>query len=271
MVRSERRLGNRMSEKRENNPVLENLYSRKSVRVYEDREIEPERRRRILEAALQAPSPANMSLYTIIEITDRTLKEQLSLNCDGQTFIKDAPLVLLFAADFKKWYDLFEAKVPGSRRPGAGDLMLAWEDTYIAAQNAVTAAWSMGIGSCYIGHIIQHYEENRKLLHLPDYVLPACLLVFGYPTAQQSERRKPDRFEVEDMICRNTYEEKRPEEFSERLKRRQGKDETSYETWIRRFCQVKWNAPFREEMDRSVKKMLESWLGGKGADVDNSI
>lgn len=248
------------------NPVLENLFSRKSVRVYEKREIEPEKRQIILQAALQAPSPANMSLYTIIEVTDAHLREQLVQNCDGQTFIKDAPMVLMFTADFKKWHDLFENKVPGSRRPGAGDLMLAWEDTYIAAQNAVTAAWSLGIGSCYIGHITQHYEANRELFCLPDYVLPVCMVVFGYPTEQQIERSKPERFEAEDMICRNYYQEKTAEEFSDMLKRRQGRDDESYERWIRRFCQVKWNAPFREEMDRSVGKMLESWIKDGGTE-----
>ena len=69
--------------------------------------------------------------------------------------------------------------------------MLAVTDTAIAAQNAVTAAWSLGIGSCYIGDILEQVETHRTLLRLPEYVVPAALLVFGYPTQQQQEREKP--------------------------------------------------------------------------------
>lgn len=69
------------------------------------------------------------------------------------------------------------------RHPSAGDLMLAVEDSSLAAQNAVTAAWSLGIGSCYIGDIMEHCELHRELFQLPPYVFPAVMLVLGYPTA----------------------------------------------------------------------------------------
>lgn len=242
------------------NVALEQLFARKSIRVYEKRPVEERERRLILQAALQAPTAANMQLYTIIEVSDPGIRSQLAELCEGQTFIKDAPMALLFTADVKKWYDLFREKDPDCWRPGAGDLMLAWEDSYIAAQNAVTAAWALGIGSCYIGHIHQNYELLRELFRLPDYVLPAGLLLLGYPTEQQKERKKPERFCVEDMICQNAYEEKRPEEFSRMVRERRGQDAASYEGWIKRYGQVKWNAPFRKEMDRSVKQMIKSWL-----------
>lgn len=244
----------------EKNAVIEALSARKSVRVYEKRPIEESKRHLILQAALQAPTAANMQLYTIIEVVDPALREGLSELCERQTFIKDAPMALLFTADVKKWYDLFHDTDPGCWRPGAGDLILAWEDTYIAAQNVVTAAWALGIGSCYIGHIHQHYEKLRDLFKLPDYVLPAGLLLLGYPTKQQKEREKPRRFCLEDMICRDTYKVKEPEEFSRMVRERQGRDDASYETWIQRYCQVKWNASFRAEMDRSVRQMIKGWL-----------
>lgn len=60
------------------------------------------------------------------------------------------------------------------RKPDVGDLMLAVSDAVIAAQNAVVAAESFGIGSCYIGDIIENYEEQRRLLQLPEYVFPAA-------------------------------------------------------------------------------------------------
>ncbi len=83
--------------------------------------------------------------------------------------------------------------------------MLAVTDAVIAAQNAVVAAESLGIGSCYIGDIMEQYEEHREILQLPEYVFPSCMLVFGYPTPQQSMRPKPERCRLEDIVQENTY------------------------------------------------------------------
>ena len=86
-----------------------------------------------------------------------------------------------------------------------GDLMLAVTDTAIAAQNAVVAAQSLGIGSCYIGDIMENCEEQRRLLQLPGFVFPAAMLVFGWPTEQQKQRPKPERCEQKHIVHENIY------------------------------------------------------------------
>lgn len=78
--------------------------------------------------------------------------------------------------------------------------MLAVTDAAIAAQNAVVAAESFGIGSCYIGDIMENCDTQRSLLHLPDYVFPAVMLVFGWPTQQQKDRVKPQRCAMEHIV-----------------------------------------------------------------------
>ena len=83
--------------------------------------------------------------------------------------------------------------------------MLAVTDTAIAAQNAVVAAESFGIGSCYIGDIMENCDTQRSLLHLPDYVFPAVMLVFGWPTQQQKDRVKPQRCAMEHIVHENGY------------------------------------------------------------------
>ena len=70
--------------------------------------------------------------------------------------------------------------------------MLAVCDALIAAQNAVVAAESLGIGSCYIGDIMENAEVHQMTLQLPKYVFPVAMLVFGYPTDQQKKRKKPE-------------------------------------------------------------------------------
>ena len=58
------------------NDCRRQLRERKSVRAYEDRPVEPEVKRAILEAAIQAPTAGNMALYTILDITDPAKMEQ---------------------------------------------------------------------------------------------------------------------------------------------------------------------------------------------------
>ena len=131
----------------ETNPILQSLYARKSVRVFEEKAIPAGMKQAILEAAAQAPSAGCQQLYTILDITDPALKAALADSCDHQPFIAKAPLVLVFCADCRKWYDAYKEAGCTPRTPGVGDLMLAVTDTAIAAQNAVVAAESFGIGS----------------------------------------------------------------------------------------------------------------------------
>ena len=165
------------------NTILSALTARKSVRVFTDEAVTAEERAAILNAAFQAPTAGNQQLYTILDITDTALKATLADLCDHQPFIAKAPLVLVFLADCRRWLNAYHAAgMPDARKPGYGDLMLAMADTCIAAQNAVVAAESLGIGSCYIGDVIENAEPMREALRLPEYVVPACMLVFGRPT-----------------------------------------------------------------------------------------
>lgn len=194
-----------------------------------------------------------------MDITDPALRQRLSVTCDNQPFIVRAKLVLVFCADVRRWYDVFCRYQQDVRRPAAGDLFLAQQDTLIAAQNAVVAAQSMGIGSCYIGDILENYEIHRELLQLPDYVVPACMVVFGYPTQQQEDRPKPPRFRVEDIVHENGYQLEKTARMAQMLAQRGQMDEEALSGWVQRFCQRKWNSDFSREMSRSCEKMLEGW------------
>ena len=182
------------------NPTLKVINSRKSVRAYQDQAIPVEAKQKIIHAAMRAPTAGNLMLYTILDITDQAIKEKLSVTCDHQPFIARAPMVLIFLADYQRIYDYFNlCAVPEMcretghplRTPAEGDLFLACCDALIAAQNAVIAAASLGIGSCYIGDIMENYETHRELLDLPDYVFPVTMVCFGYPTEQQNREHQP--------------------------------------------------------------------------------
>ncbi len=239
------------------NEVMRQLYERKSVRAFDDREIPEEIKQQILEAATQAPTAGNQQLYTILDITDQDLKEHLVVTCDNQPFIAKAKMVLIFCADCQKWYDAFGAGECEPRKPGAGDLLLAVSDANIAAQNAVVAAESFGIGSCYIGDIMENCETHRELLNLPDYVFPAAMLVFGYPTEQQIQRTKPERADLKHIVHENGYRRMEPKELSQMFSKH-AKART-YEEWLKAFCERKYNSDFSREMTRSVEYYLQKF------------
>ena len=121
------------------NEIIKALYSRKSVRVFTDQPVSQKEKELILNAALQAPSAGCQLLYTILDITDQAKKERLSFLCDHQTFIANAPVVLIFCADCRKWLSFYREAGLIPRDPGPGDLFLSIEDALIAAQNTVTA------------------------------------------------------------------------------------------------------------------------------------
>lgn len=240
------------------NNTIQELIKRKSVRVFTGEPISKEKKELILTAATQAPTAGNQQLYTIIDVTDRKLKEKLAVTCDNQPFIAEADMVLVFVADCQKWYEGFKDAGAKPRNPGAGDLMLAVTDTAIAAQNAVVAAESLGIGSCYIGDIMENAEIHKEILHLPEYTFPAVMLVFGYPTKQQMLREKPERVEVSHVVHENAYRVMDAAERKEMWQQKAGV--MSYEEWMKKFCDRKYNSEFSKEMSRSVEVYLKSFV-----------
>ncbi len=238
------------------NESIQQLFERTSVRAFTGEPISEADERVILEAACQAPTAGNQQLYSIIVVRDQAEKEALSQSCDHQPFIAKAPLVLVFCADVRRWYQAFLAEDGVEpRQPGVGDALLAIIDATIAAQNAVVAAQSLGLGSCYIGDILENCEEQRDILGLPSYVMPACMLVIGHPTEQQIRRRKPTRFELETVVFENHYRVQEADEIRSALAHKQaGLRET-----LSQFCARKWNSGFSREMTRSVRAWLEGF------------
>ena len=238
------------------NDMIKCLTERKSIRSYTNQEISPDCKELILRAAMEAPTAGNQQLYTILDITSQGLKDRLAVTCDNQPFIAKGKMVLIFCADFQKWYQAFTLAGCSPRKPGPGDFLLAVEDAAIAAQNAVTAAESLGIGSCYIGDIMENYEVHKELLGLPEFVFPALMLVFGYPTAQQKEREKPKRAPLDFIVHENIYPHFSQEEIRQNIAEIKGED---FDSWMERFCKRKYQADFSLEMSRSVAAALKNF------------
>lgn len=235
------------------NEILDALDARKSVRVFTDEPVTAEERAAILNAAFQAPTAGNQQLYTILDITDAALRRTLADLCDHQPMIAAAPLCLVFLADCRRWPRAYRAAGATPRAPGPGDLMLAVADACIAAQNAVTAAESLGIGSCYIGDVLENCEAMRAALALPAHVVPAAMLIFGRPTPQQRERPKPRRFDEAAVVCENIYQDRTEAELRADFAARAADPGYDFDADLRAFCARKYDSDFSREMSRSAQ------------------
>ena len=232
------------------NDTMKVLLDRKSVRVFEDKEIAPEIKEAILAAAMRAPTAGNSMLYSIIDVTDQALKDRLAVTCDHQPFIAQAKMVLIFCADYHRWYRKFKlAGCENVSAPELSDLILATNDAVIAAHAACVAAESFGIGSCYIGDVIENFEIHQELMHLPPQVAPVSMLVFGYPTQQQKERAQPSRFAKSSIVFENQYRELTEDELVEMMPN----DRT------KAYYNRKYVSDFAKEMDRSMKVIFQNW------------
>jgi FMN reductase (NADPH)/FMN reductase [NAD(P)H] len=256
------------------NETLGVILNRKSTRRFLARAVPEEVKADVIGATLRAPTAGNLMLYSIIEVNDQAAKDVLAVSCDHQPFISRAPWVLLFLADYQRWLDYFEFCGTGDfahraglpvRKPAEGDLMLACCDALIAAQTAVIAAESCGLGSCYIGDIMENYETHRDLFKLPRYTFPICLLCLGYPTKAQKARPPTSRFDREFIVFENSYRRLGESEFKKTFEREQAhafKNSKELDGAVnvgQLVYRRKFTAGFTMEMNRSVKAILKQW------------
>lgn len=254
------------------NETIRQLHERKSVRAFTPEPVSVADERAVLEAACQAPTAGNEQLYSIIVVRDQAKKDALAASCDNQPFIAKAPLVLAFCADVRRWRRGFALAGADPREPGAGDFLLAVEDTMIAAQNAVVAAHSLDLGSCYIGDILENCEEQARILGCPRWVVPVSVLVIGHPAPAQLRRRKPGRFPLEGIVFENEYRDLPEDELRALLATKEGQTadaDRGIEEWLGAFCARKWNSGFCREMTRSARRILEAF--GPGEDAPQNL
>lgn len=257
------------------NPVLQVIAQRSSLRKFSPVPLTKEEEETILHAAMRAPTAANLMLYSILIVRDREIKKKLSVSCNQQPWIETAPFLLIFLADMQRLEDFYtHCKVAGKCKelglpytaPSEQNLLLASCDALFAAQNAVLAAESMGIGSCYIGHIMDHYEFHRELFALPPYVFPITMVALG--KAPKEFHRKPSRrrFGKKTIVHENSYHRMNDEELEETFQtfpytphnKFHAENNGQFHYLSRHSC-----SDCYEEGIRSVRSALKNWQQSK--------
>ncbi|RLI60588.1 MAG: nitroreductase [Promethearchaeia archaeon] len=256
------------------NQTIELINKRRSVRAWESKPITKEDLDTIIHAAMRAPTAGNQMLYSILQVDDQEKKEKLVKTCDNQPMIAKAPLVLIFLADMQRWYDFYASSNVKElckrrnityRTPKESDLMIASCDALIAAQNSVIAAESLGIGSCYVGDIMENIEIHREMFNLPKWVFPITMLCFGYPKSKNKNPKLTPRFDEKYIHFHDEYKRFQKDDFDDMFKKyneefeKMGNKPSGVENYGQRFYIYKTGSEFAQEMERSVKVVIKDW------------
>jgi len=254
----------------QNNQTLELIYNRRTIRAYNPKPLTQEEIKTIIHGAMRAPTAGNMMLYSIIQVSDQKMKDKLAITCDNQPHIAKAPLVLIFLADMQRWWDYF--KICKTKElcdeigvefetPQESDLLLACCDALIAAQNAVITAEALGIGSCYIGDIVENIEIHRKMFNLTRWVFPIIMVCFGYPKGDKENIPLTPRFPQKFIHFINEYKRLNQQQFTEMFKNVNRSDDIKHAKNLgQKFYFAKLAADFSKEMRRSVKVAINNWI-----------
>jgi nitroreductase len=186
------------------NPTIALLLERGSCRAFSKRAIPAGIMEQVLTAGIHAATGGNLQPYSIIKIESKNTNARLVKLC-GQAFVGQAPVNLLFCIDWhriERWSKLSDAPFTANR--SFRHFWISFQDTIISAQNICTAADAMGLGSCYIGTVLEFLPTVKKMFKLPRGVFPVVLLCLGYPKAKPLPRKK---LPVKVMVHSERYRE----------------------------------------------------------------
>lgn len=174
------------------NAVLETLLSHRSTRAFLPEPVTDERLATIIAAASSAATSSNIQTWSVVAVRDPARKSRLRPFCANQAHIDEAPLFLVFLADLARIEAIAAARGQDVEATQFLEmLIIGIVDATLAAQNAVVALESMGLGSVYIGGIRNYPEAIAAELGLPPQVFPVFGLCVGTPDPARPTGIKP--------------------------------------------------------------------------------
>ena len=161
--------------------VLEAIRGRRSVRAFKSQDVSQELVEELVDAARWAPSAGNIQPWEFIIVRRPEVKRGLAEAALHQTFVEEAPVVIVVCAD-----ESHSSQGYGVR----GKTLYCIQDTAAAVQNIHLAAYSLGLGTCWVGAFRE--EEAREILKVPRGIRPVAMIPVGYPAEAPPPRsRRP--------------------------------------------------------------------------------
>lgn len=184
-----------------NNPVIETMMNRKSIRKYKPDVPSAEVIETIVRAGQQAPFASQMC--------------SIILTRDKENIPWGAPISFIFCIDSYKLERIMAKRGWSMITNDLFLLLLGLQDVTLMGENMVIAAESLGLGSCYIGMIPYEAEPLAKKHKLPKRVFPLVQLVMGYPDEEKPPR---PRYPLGFTMFENEYPEFSEDDIDEAMK-----------------------------------------------------
>ncbi|MFD7311632.1 NADPH-dependent oxidoreductase [Promicromonospora sp. NPDC059942] len=172
--------------------VLDVQLAHRSVRRFLPGPLPPSVLPTLVAAAQSAPTTSNLQLWSVVAVTDPARLARVAGLSGEQAHVRDAPLLLVWVADVARVRTLAERRNTAVHATGYLETTVtAYLDTALAAQNAMVAAESLGLGTVYLGGVRDRPEELAAELRLPRGTAPVVGLVVGRPDPARPGRVKP--------------------------------------------------------------------------------
>lgn len=186
-------------------PVLDTLLNHRSVRAYLPDPLPEGTLETLVAAASSAPTSSNIQAWSVVAVSDPAKRDALSRIAGDQAHIRQAPLVLVWIADLARAEAVAAAADVTLEGIGFTEtFLLAALDATLAAQNALVAAESLGLGTVYIGALRNDPEAVAALLDLPQGAVAVFGLVVGRPDPAVATAVKP-RLPQQAVLHRESY------------------------------------------------------------------
>lgn len=174
------------------NETIDSLLGHRSVRAYKADPVPPGTLETMMAAAQSAATSSNMQWCSAIAISDAGTKKVLAEIAGGQKHIEQCPLFIAWVADMARNERISKSeKTDFECMPWLETFMVACIDVALAAQNAVAAAESLGLGTVYIGAMRNDPVRVARLLGLPPQSFVVFGLCVGYATDKGAGEVKP--------------------------------------------------------------------------------
>ncbi|WP_377296296.1 NADPH-dependent oxidoreductase [Rhizobium sp. SGZ-381] len=196
------------------NDTLEVLLNHRSSRNYRPDALLAGTVELLVAAAQSAPTSSNLQAWSVIAVEDPERKARLAGFTGGNAHILAAPLFLVWLVDLARLREI--ARQHGNNGEGLDfheSFLIGAIDAALAAQNAVVAIDSLGLGSCYIGGMRNQPEDVARELKLPPETVAVFGLTVGYPDPAVETDVKP-RLPQSAVLFREEYGTIRPEDLA---------------------------------------------------------
>lgn len=186
------------------NDTIRLLQSHRSIRKFTDESISDEMVEEIVRCGTSAATSSNLQGTTVIRVRKPETRDAIAALAGGQTYVSTAAVFLVWCADLHRSAIACDMGKGVFSAGMTEHFMIATIDVALAAQNAVVAAESLGLGICYIGGIRNDPQQVADLLQLPDQVYPAFGMCLGWPA--QDPAKKP-RLPIKVTLKEEVYDD----------------------------------------------------------------